>query len=656
MTHNQLSQSFVLSSLHSVLYALAPMGIGTPLVESVQSYVRRLAQAHCVRPFAMISYIIDAADTSVSTLAYERGGKKTSQEVNWRGMSGLGKVAQRWVNRLSELTGRNDLAYLNFLPYQHGLTECGLSRLERAWCPMCYNDWRSRRLPVYDPLLWSVQAVTFCPYHHTQLETMCPHCGRTPHHFGKHAHPGCCSFCGGWLGDAVPVPFERSGHDPVANVGDEDFGVWATDVFSRLLAASPCLETWPRHGHLSQIFTWAFQAHGITLSEFARHLGLPIGTAWLWMGGRRQCVPQTQKLLSFCFRAGIDLATILTLPCDSQQVIDVFAHVASEIITVDRKNKRLPFPDTFDVAAALKAELAQPEVAQPLYVIAAQLGCTTKQLRYREPELCDALVARHREWRHIHRPGHAPTAFKKIRFRHQLEQAREQIQLLLNSDTKPPLKIEEVSRRVGVCTSTLYRYLPELCKAFTDKRKNWFDADRATKALEHLMASHERPPRVQEAAYSLGHARTTLKDKIPEVYERFIQHRHKPLDVEAIRHGLEEALNSPVEPPVSLHALSCQLHLRRYTLEQLFPGLTQSIVQRYQIYRRARAIERESKLCEEVRLITRQLHTQRILPSQTRVARLISAPSFMRQPLGVQILRDERRRLGIGRWQRYPGL
>jgi TniQ len=39
----------------SRLYPLEPVGIGTPVVESLTGYVSRLAEAHCVTPKVLIS-------------------------------------------------------------------------------------------------------------------------------------------------------------------------------------------------------------------------------------------------------------------------------------------------------------------------------------------------------------------------------------------------------------------------------------------------------------------------------------------------------------------------------------------------------------------------------------------------------------------------
>ncbi|MEM9271562.1 MAG: hypothetical protein AAGA80_01180, partial [Cyanobacteria bacterium P01_F01_bin.143] len=42
----------------SRLYHLEPVGIGTPHVESLTSYISRLAEAHCLYPHSLVTKII----------------------------------------------------------------------------------------------------------------------------------------------------------------------------------------------------------------------------------------------------------------------------------------------------------------------------------------------------------------------------------------------------------------------------------------------------------------------------------------------------------------------------------------------------------------------------------------------------------------------
>src|SRR6266568_5507760 len=108
----------------SRLYSLEPIGIGTPEVESLSSYLNRLAQAHCVTVSALIAHeLVPHVDTLASARA--RRAPSPSREVP-RGLGqllapriyGLGRTAATWVDGLEGLTGRRDLRFLTLLTWR----------------------------------------------------------------------------------------------------------------------------------------------------------------------------------------------------------------------------------------------------------------------------------------------------------------------------------------------------------------------------------------------------------------------------------------------------------------------------------------------------------------------------------------------------------
>ena len=125
-------------------------GLGTREVESLSSYVTRLAQAHCVDPYVLMT-------REIQPYIGER-------RLVWHwAMNGTRTVARRWVAALEMLTRRRGLAALTFLPWARVLDAVPLLRRERAWCPNCYEGWRTAATPVYEPLLWAMSGVTACP-------------------------------------------------------------------------------------------------------------------------------------------------------------------------------------------------------------------------------------------------------------------------------------------------------------------------------------------------------------------------------------------------------------------------------------------------------------------------------------------------------------
>src|SRR5262249_59893394 len=91
---------------HSRLYSLEPIGIGTPEVESLSSYLNRLAQAHCVTVTMLIAHeLLPLVGTPAPARARRaappsRGGLRGLGQLLARRIYGLGRTATAWVHGL----------------------------------------------------------------------------------------------------------------------------------------------------------------------------------------------------------------------------------------------------------------------------------------------------------------------------------------------------------------------------------------------------------------------------------------------------------------------------------------------------------------------------------------------------------------------------
>src|SRR2546426_11940697 len=88
----------------SRLYSLEPIGIGTPEVESLSSYLNRLAQAHCVTVTTLMAHeLLPHIGTPPPLRAHpaptppRAGGRGVSQHLA-RQLNGLGRIAATWGN------------------------------------------------------------------------------------------------------------------------------------------------------------------------------------------------------------------------------------------------------------------------------------------------------------------------------------------------------------------------------------------------------------------------------------------------------------------------------------------------------------------------------------------------------------------------------
>ena len=187
------------------LYCLEPIGIDTPLVESLLSYITRLAAEHCVAPMRLIAQEIGphvgkryASDERVSPQFFS----------DWRhalALCGSGPVAHDWVSALERLTGRHDLSRLTLVSLDRVVSVPAQATLRRRgrWCPRCYDAWRCTGSKPYGPLLWMIDAAVRCPIHQTPFVEICPNasCRRTATWLISQAQRGRCPHCGCWLGE-----------------------------------------------------------------------------------------------------------------------------------------------------------------------------------------------------------------------------------------------------------------------------------------------------------------------------------------------------------------------------------------------------------------------------------------------------------------------
>jgi hypothetical protein len=225
-THRLTSRSY--------LYSLPPIGRGTPLVESLTSYIQRLAEAHAVGTGTLVYHELRSR---VPFANGKRSGIPTPYSFYLEAyrLNGTGDRTRLWVSMLEELTQVRRLDLLTALPWAYAIDRRHLLRTNRAWCSSCYESWRSSGRPVYEPLLWMLQAVTVCLDHRQPLDSLCPVCGRTQYVLSSKSLLAHCSRCRSWLGRV----HEADIHE--ADIMDYDVAehLRTAEMVADLLAASP---------------------------------------------------------------------------------------------------------------------------------------------------------------------------------------------------------------------------------------------------------------------------------------------------------------------------------------------------------------------------------------------------------------------------------
>jgi hypothetical protein len=224
----------------SQLYGLSPLYAGTLEVESLTSYVNRLAWAHGVSPRKFLAEMLVLNLTGGSDLQASVRRSGSLGRVRAMRCNGAGEMAWEWSSVLEHLTVRSDLRSLTLWPWAHGLPQTGLVRKWPAWCPACYQEWQDEQRPLYQPLLWMLQAVTICPRHQRRLEELCPFCHKHQSAIATQSRPGFCTQCLIWLGSQ-----EETEELHVLDLEGHDWQTWVVNVINDFFQASISLSSFP---------------------------------------------------------------------------------------------------------------------------------------------------------------------------------------------------------------------------------------------------------------------------------------------------------------------------------------------------------------------------------------------------------------------------
>lgn len=150
--------------MSTFLLKVSPIGVGTDEVESLSSFLFRLASANGVTLIQLMELVRRAS--SHSDTGEHRSKTQRVFDVRAR------------LSAVEALGGNKDLTRLTFLPLsaKNGAGAIRSLRDSRAWCEQCFVEDRSVERPPFDRLIWSSRFMMRCPFHKILLRTTCPKC------------------------------------------------------------------------------------------------------------------------------------------------------------------------------------------------------------------------------------------------------------------------------------------------------------------------------------------------------------------------------------------------------------------------------------------------------------------------------------------------
>ena len=363
----------------SRLFQLEPIGIGTPYVESLTSYLTRLAQCHNV----LLGDLVAREIKTILPKTYKSKDLFCTKHPSGTANS-TGKVAKYLLLALEKLTLRNDLENLTLLKWSPVLSQRNLINPVKKWCSVCYQEQYEDNKPIYEQLLWFFKTVDVCPIHQTFLQTSCPHCHQPIPSLARNSRPGYCSHCEQWLGSN-----QRKNTTPT-----EDWDLWVANNVGEILAANSRISKPLHKDRISNSFQKCIeQVTEGNITAFARLTKFSKNQVWEWANGK--VTPQLDVLLKISYLMDLSLSDFLTK--DDFKV----NYSCTTKLSDKRKTNRGKQKFNYLLAETSLKEFVSDSSAIPmsLSAIARQLGYHRRTLTNNFPELCKQISANYLEYK-----------------------------------------------------------------------------------------------------------------------------------------------------------------------------------------------------------------------------------------------------------------
>lgn len=292
----------------SRLFNIEPIGVGTPYVESLPSYIKRLAEAHSVYPGALLKNEIFPEISSNYQLNSMLSGYN-----DWFSISS--DIINDFIQILEIKTNNNKIHNLTLSKLSSYICSARLFRNHAAWCSLCFEESRRNNEPAYEQLIWSIRDIEICGKHGAPLHHVCPQCHRQIKYYNPKGRVGYCYHCMCWLGlgnlDGNSYKKLNKWDKWVfINIGcilsdipkiTEDF--FGTNICETVNFASPFQKILEKKILVCQasIREWATKYKSPTLSlflAFGYKFGLPINRLLFKNSNYRSCKKKSSKELS----------------------------------------------------------------------------------------------------------------------------------------------------------------------------------------------------------------------------------------------------------------------------------------------------------------------------------------------------------------------
>ncbi|MEH7387593.1 helix-turn-helix domain-containing protein [Bacillus sp. JJ1521] len=402
----------------STLYNLEPIGLGTPYVESLTSYISRLAECHNLNITTLVSKTFIPF---VKTFHLQRSFMDRSLGANIKDINGNSPVSFDYVYALEELTTRKDLIYLTMILWSGLFSTTRVIDDYRKWCPICLEEFKNKDTDIYEPLIWCVKDIEVCDKHHVKLENKCPKCGKSLQFLHTNMIVGHCQYCFNWLGC-----ISNNYSDPTK------YQQFLLDSFKSLIANTSKLKSFPTKIKIGLVLKRIMEENKISsVPQLAKILDLNKNTLQGWINNKRS--PSVESMFKICSKMNLSFYDLF---CEDSTV-KLNCNIAK------KKRTRLTIKQIED--ELINAIINKYKMG--LFKLSEEKGFGARTAKKYFPSLCEEINAK----------------YVKQKLEMKIQRTKTIKHALLTAlETEPPISFTKFSEDFSILMNDAKKHYPEL--------------------------------------------------------------------------------------------------------------------------------------------------------------------------------------------------
>lgn len=368
------------------LYSINPLGLKSVFIESLTSYIIRLAEVHVVNPRDLLAYeVAPVLNKNYLMNSISRGGNRFYDGAHF--LNGFGTNSDDMVNCLIALTGKESVRETTLQRFSGLFGTRYLIRKKLAWCSKCLEK------ELYYPLIWCLTGYTVCAIHKTSLQEHCVNCLRKIPPLHRKSRIGVCPYCHETHFNSLGSCNKPSGENLYISKDIEKLFFY---INSANLNNTNVLNK-----NLLEIVENNFNGN---IAHLARYLGISKTTMWDWCKG--EVSPPFNKVLSISYKLGLSSVALYfqTIPIDFK-----IEYVNSKVQKPIKSRQKHSLSKEY--VASYLDDINNKGLNKSINTIARELDCSKKYLYDNFSDYCKRISENNRR----NREDKEKERLKKIR-------------------------------------------------------------------------------------------------------------------------------------------------------------------------------------------------------------------------------------------------